>query len=169
MGRAVTNTAFTDPFYGAVGQANQSGHEAFQARYNGDTDPAGWVSRYAGVIAPNLAILDGLDTVCGNQLFAGPTATPGRYDTLAAILADDRLYVNTESGTCEVYLGVEANAAGLRNNDCGGRQAFQDTIDASYSATAVGLLSGVGDGIDRDADHNHSTTAFPFLGSPVPR
>jgi hypothetical protein len=169
MGRAATNTAITDPFFGAVGQPSQAAHEAFQDRYNADAEPAAWVTRYSGVIAPNLALLDGLDTVCGNQLLAGPTTAPGRYSTLAAILADDRLFVNTESGACELYLAVEANAAGLRNNDCGGRQPNQDTVDATYSALAVGLLTGVGDGIDRDADNDHSTTTFPFLGAPVAR
>ena len=114
-------------------------------------------------MAGNLAILDSLDTVCGNQLLAGPTATAGRYGTLAGVLADDRIYVNTSSGTCAQYLAVEANAVGIPNGDCGGRTFAYDTIDTTYSVLAAGALGGVGDGIPRDADANHSAE-FPFLG-----
>ena len=49
---------------------------------------------------------------CGNQVLAGPAPVAGRYKALADILADDQLYVNTASGTCNQYLAVEANAIG---------------------------------------------------------
>jgi len=162
MGRSGINTAVTDPFF-----ADATAHGQTTDQYNG-LAPAQWAS-FAPRIAANLAILDSLDTVCGNQLLAGPDAAPGRYDTLAGVLADDQLYLNTASGTCTQYLAVEANAVGIANSDCGGRTLFYDTIDTSYSVLAAGVLSGVGDGIPTDADGNRSATAFPFLGTPFSR
>jgi hypothetical protein len=160
MGRAGINTAVTDPFF-----ATASAHERVQDEYNAAA-PAQWAS-FIPRLAANLAILDSLDTVCGNQLLAGPAAAPGRYNTLATVLADDQIYVNTGSGTCQQYLAVEANAVGIANNDCGGRTPFYDTIDISYSVLAAGALSGVTDGIGRDADGSHSATEFPFLGPAI--
>jgi hypothetical protein len=160
MGRAGINTAVTDPFFATV-----TAHERVLDEYNAAA-PAQWPS-FIPRIATNLAILDSLDAVCGNQLLAGPAAAPGRYNTLATVLADDQLYVNTSSGTCQQYLAVEANAVGIANNDCGGRTPFYDTIDVSYSVLAAGALAGVTDGINRDADGNHSATEFPFLGPAI--
>ena len=42
----------------------------------------------------------------------------------------------------------------------------EDTIDTTYSVLAIGALTGVGDGIAKDADGLASLTAFPFLDSP---
>ncbi len=162
MGRAGINTAVTDPFF-----ASRADHARFQDEYNASSDSAQWAEQFADAMADNLAILDGLDTVCGNQLLAGPTAVAGRYDGLAGVLADDRLYVNTASGDCQQYLAVEGNALGITNDDCGGRTPLHDTIDVSYSVLAAGALSGVGDGIPSDADGSASLTEFPFLDEPV--
>ena len=41
-----------------------------------------------------------------------------------------------------------------------------DTIDRTYSVLAAGMLAGVTDGVDRDADGAHSTSGFPFLLPP---
>jgi hypothetical protein len=161
MGRPGINTAVTDPF-----NLNSATKGAAQDNYNAATTSAQW-SAFTNRFAGNLAILDSLDTVCGNQLLAGPTPSAGRYNTLAGVLADDQLYVNSNSGTCTTYLGVEANAVGIANNDCGGRTPTVDVIDRTYSVLAAGALSGVTDGVDRDADATHSTTAFPFLAAPV--
>ena len=114
MGRAGVNTALTDPF-----NLNKTAADAVKDQYNA-APQSQWAS-YAPRIAGNLAILDSLDTVCGNQILAGSTASAGRYNTLAGVLADDQIYVNTDSGTCTQYLAVEANAIGIRNGDCGGR------------------------------------------------
>jgi hypothetical protein len=160
MGRAGVNTAVTDPF-----NLNSTSKGANQDGYNASAVPAQW-SQYASRFASNLAILDSLDTVCGNQLLAGPAPVAGRYNTLASVLADDQLYVNSNSGTCNVYLAVEANAIGIANNDCGGRTPLVDTIDRTYSVLAAGALSGVTDGVDRDADGAHSSASFPFLLPP---
>ena len=166
MGRAGVNTALTNPFFDPNVASQEQMHEATQDEYNGATDAAQWGTMFSAEIAGNLAILDGLDRVCGNQLLAGSSATAGRYNTLAGILADDQLYVNTASGTCNQYLAVEANAVGITNNDCGGRTPLEDTIDTTYSLLAAGALSGVGDGISADGDGHASLTAFPFLDRP---
>ncbi len=166
MGRAGVNTALTNPFFDPNVPAQEDMHGAVQDEYNAATQPAQWSSMFAAEIAGNLAILDGLDRVCGNQLLAGDSPSPGRYSTLAAVLADDQLYVNAGSGTCQQYLAVEANAVGIANTDCGGRTPLEDTIDTTYSLLAAGALSGVTDGIDADADGHASLTAFPFLDAP---
>jgi hypothetical protein len=134
--------------------------------YNADGDPAGW-SDHAAEIQEQLAIYDGLDRTCGNQL--GADLDPNdRYAALAGLLADDQLYVNTASGTCTTYLAVEADALGiLATDDCGGRLMAYDVIDTSYSVLAVGAFTGVGDGIDAD-DATHDPATFPFLAAPTP-
>src|SRR5262249_34129305 len=104
MGRAGVNTALTNPFFRETVPAEEQNHETIVDAYNAATDPKRWVGKFSSEIAKNLAILDSLDTVCGNQLLAGPSPVAGRYDALAAILADDQLYVNTTYGTCLQYL-----------------------------------------------------------------
>jgi len=138
VGRAAINTALI----GLV--APKGARNALQDRYN-VTPEGGW-SEFAGEIAANLAIYDSLDGVCGNQLLAGPSAVPGRYDALAGALADDRLYVDTSAGDCSQYFGVELGISG----DCGGRAPGYDVIDVTYSALAIGAASGVPDGVDSD-------------------
>lgn len=166
MGRAGVNTALTDPFDTVSGMTPDQVKDA----YNASSDPSTWASAWASKIAINLAILDGLDVRCGNQLLAGSTAAPGRYDALAGILADDELFVNTANGTCSVdgYLAVEANAAGVPGtaSDCGGRTPNHNSIDRTYSVLTVGALQGVSNGITRDVDGNANSTNFPFLGPP---
>lgn len=161
MGRAAINTALIAPF------ADADTRGALQDEYNAGADPSDWANAFAAEIAANLAIYDSLDTVCGNQLLAGDSAAAGRYDALAGVLADDRLYVNTDSGTCQTYLAVEANFLGIANDDCGGRTPLYDTVDVSYSVLATGMLSGVGDGVDRDQDGNASPSNFPYYDRPL--
>jgi len=168
MGRAGVNTALTNPFFRESVASEESQHEMIVDAYNAAHDPSQWVAMFSSLIAPNLAILDGLDGVCGNQVLAGPAPVAGRYTALANILADDQLYVNTASGTCNQYLAVEANAIGIANTDCGGRTPLENTIDITYSLVAVGALTGVTNGITSDADGTASLTVFPFLDRPVP-
>jgi hypothetical protein len=134
--------------------------------YNSASNPSEWKGLFTNEIAGNIAILDSLHTVCGNQLLAGPNVVAGRYDALAGVLADDQLYVNTASGSCGQYLAVEGNAVGITNSDCGGRTPLEDTIDVTYSVLAIGALTGVGDGVPKDADGTASITAFPYLDTP---
>ena len=168
MGRAGVNTALTNPFYRESVASEELQHEMIVDDFNAASDPSQWVARFSSLIASNLAILDSLDRVCGNQVLAGPAPVPGRYTTLADILADDQLYVNTASGTCNQYLAVEANAIGIVNTDCGGRTPLENTIDITYSVVAVGALTGVTNGVTSDADGTASLTVFPFLDRPVP-
>ena len=167
MGRAAVNTALTNPFFRESVASEESQHERILDDYNAANDPSQWVARFSSLIAPNLAVLDGLDGVCGNQVLSGPAPVAGRYKALADILADDQLYVNTASGTCNQYLAVEANAIGIANTDCGGRTPLENTIDVTYSVVAVGALSGVTNGVTSDADGTASLTVFPFLDRPV--
>jgi hypothetical protein len=168
MGRAGVNTALTNPFYRESVASEDSQHKLIVDDFNAASDPSQWVARFSSLIASNLAILDSLDRVCGNQVLAGPAPVPGRYKALADILADDQLYVNTASGTCNQYLAVEANAIGIVNTDCGGRTPLENTIDITYAVVAVGALTGVTNGITSDADGTASLTVFPFLDRPVP-
>jgi hypothetical protein len=162
MGRAGVNTALTDPFDIVAGMTPNQVKDS----YNLLSDPTTWSGNFKGNIATNLAILDSLDTVCGNQLLAGASAVAGRYDTLAGVLVDDRLYVRTDKTTCTTYLGVEANAVGVTNDDCGGRTPLYNTIDVTYSALAIGQFSGVTNGFTSDSEGNPNATTFPFLGAP---
>ena len=129
---------------------------------------SGW-SGFTNNIRANLAIYDGLDTQCGNQVLATPgNDTPARYDALARALADDRLYVNAASGACSQYLGVELNATGVAaNNDCGGRTPREDVIDVTYTALTNNLSVPVGDNVDSD-NVAQSDTVFPFESDPTP-
>jgi hypothetical protein len=166
MGRAGVNTATTAPFFRESVEAEQQAHDEVLDEYNSASDPDEWVADFGDRIAGNIAILDSLDTVCGNQLLAGNAATAGRYDALAGVLADDQLYVNTASGACQQYLAVEGNAVGITNTDCGGRTPLEDSIDVTYSVLAIGKLTGVTDGVAKDNDGTASITAFPYLDVP---
>jgi len=160
MGRPAINTATNNTF---EPDANKAG--VAKNAYNEASDMTQWAS-FATEISRNLAILDSLDTVCGNQLVADPAKNdPSRYATLSGVLADDRLYVNTAATACTTYLAVEANAVGVANMDCGGRTLAYDVIDASYTALATGKLDGsVGDDVPISA--SAEGTQFPYLATP---
>jgi hypothetical protein len=158
MGRPGVNTALTDPF-----NTDKTKQDANKDAYN-TAEASTWVTTYKPVFAKSIAIYDGLDGTCGNQFAAGMMAAAGRYDALAGVLADDQLYVNTGSGTCTTYLGVEANATGIiPNTDCGGRMLQYDVIKITYSLLAVGKVSGVTDGVTAHSDYS---ATFPFLAAP---
>lgn len=160
FGRPAVNTALNHAF-----DANSATAGAAKDAYNGSSTPSAWAASYAAEVAKNLAILDGLDTVCGNQLLADAMISPTRYAGLAGALADDRQYLKTDATACTQYLAVELDATGvLANGDCGGRKLDYDVIDTSYSAFAIGAASGVGDGVPADLDTKG--TAFPYLGAP---
>jgi Domain of unknown function (DUF4331) len=170
MGRPGVNTALTDPFDIVTGKTEDSVKDA----YNAESDPTKWATEFQAYINTSLAILDSLDSTatvegCGNQLLYSATATgKAKYDPLASVLVDDRLYLNTKvpaGGTlnCTQYLGVEANAKGVTNSDCGGRALTYDVIDTTYSVLAIGALTGVSDGIASDSTFS---TTFPFLAPP---
>jgi hypothetical protein len=159
IGRPTINTALNHVFdsTSAAGTAKDT--------YNADKNLAGWTAAYAPEFAKNLAIFDALDSTttpgdgCGNQI---AFTKSNSYSTLAGVIADDRLYLNTAGTTCTTYLAVEANVLGITNTDCGGRKLTYDVIDATYSAVSVGAFTGVGDGISADATKTGGTT-FPYL------
>ncbi|HEX5061996.1 MAG TPA: DUF4331 family protein [Kofleriaceae bacterium] len=115
---------------------------------------------------------------CGNQvLYNGGQGGPAMalsYASLAAILAEDELYLDTGKTTCSFYLGVEFGVVtGGGNSTCGGRAPEYDVIDFSLSMIAMGLKGfstdgmftpQIKDGVDVHADV--SAANFPFLGTP---
>lgn len=108
---------------------------------------------------------------CGNGALYNATAGT-HYATLATVLADDELYVDTAKLTCNTYLSVEVDVIAGSHSQCGGRTPSHDVIDSSYSLLAAGAngFTGtaftplVGDGVAVHADV--SDTTFPFLGAP---
>ena len=158
MGRALTGNALIETF-GIEEVANRR-KEAYNRAPRAD-----WPT-FAHDIAINLAIYDGFDGQCGNQWLAVQNANdPTRYDELARLLADDRLWVNSASITCSQYLAVEFDHVGASNTDCGGRTPGFDAVDVFRSLLANGAPQGLDDGVDRD-DGAPSNTRFPFLAAP---
>lgn len=161
-GRAAVSTALIGTFMPA-GEAK----DALKDGYNGASAPEFW-DVYASDIATSLAILDGADTVCGNQLVAGEEPVEGRYDFLAGVLSDDQLYVNSGSGTCGVYLGLEAEITGVVGEGmggCGGRTLNDDVIQRSYSVLISGTLDTLDDTITENDVPN--LDAFPYVAAPT--
>lgn len=158
FGRPAINTALNHTF-----DPDPATKDA--AKDNWNMAPPGEWNTYVSEIAYNLGILDSLDATCGNQLLADNNAGADRYLGLATILSDDRLWVKLGAATCVQYLGVEANAAGFANNDCGGRRLGDDVIDRSYSFLAAGPLGAIGDTISADPVKTGGTT-FPYLSDP---
>lgn len=149
--------------HGFDGDANATG--AFRDAYNQASDRSAWASDFVAPLRTSLAYWDGIDGVCGNQLFAGSIADATRYATLAQLLVDDRLLLNATSGACDSYLAVEFDAAGLPSSDCGGRRPGLDTADITYSELIGGDTSGAGDGINANGTAISRST-FPFLAAP---
>ena len=141
MGRPGVTTALIDP----INADNQK--DQLQNQYNADTDSDQWVFNYRDRIRGNMALLDGIDGVCGNSLFrSGGTSFPGpeRYNNLSIAVAYDALFLNTSNGNCGgafSYLAVERSVFAFpasSANDCGGRPPTVDVIDATYTALVRG-------------------------------
>lgn len=168
MGRPAVSTALQSVF-----DPNDTTKGASKNAYNSDTSATTWATTYGPGFGGNLAIYDGLDETCGNQLLAsqdaGSTTNALKYGTLAGILADDRLWLNTAGTSATQYLAVEANAVGVTNTDQGGRTLPMDVIDYTYSAVATGKLLtadlDVRDDIAADTAKTNGTT-FPYLTAP---
>ncbi len=161
MGRPAVSTALNHTF-----DTDEAAKGAAKDEYNANADPKSW-SKYVGEMEANLAILDALDGTCGNQLFADMTKTDAtRYGTLAGVLADDRLWVNTASTTCTTYLGVEANATkAIPNQDCGGRKPSYEVMKLTYTIAAVGMVStAVTDGTT-PVPAKTMVATFPYLAA----
>jgi hypothetical protein len=158
IGRPLTGNALIGP----LGPDDVS--DARKEAYNRAPE-AEW-PQFTDDIQRTLGLYDGFDGVCGNQWLADRSAGAAmRYRTLAARLADDRLWVDSASTVCTQYLAVELAAPGARSTDCGGRTPGYDVVDVFRSLLVLGTTAGVDDGIARD-DRVHSTTEFPFLAAP---
>ena len=142
----------------ASGQRRQEFNQAPQA------DGA----RFVADLQKSLAFQDSLDGRCGNQLLAAPDESASRYQALANVFADDRLWVNSASSVCTQFFAVElASLAGSKplSSDCGGRAPTYDTSNVWRSLLIAGTPSGVTDGLHED-EHPPSATVFPFLAPP---
>jgi hypothetical protein len=151
----------------AAFEADAETRQAAVRRYNA----SGLGNRqFRDTFEASLALIDGIDGVCGNQLWPVPASRP-RYRALASLLLDDQIYVHAERLGGSVYLGLEAEAAGAleepRGGAAGGRAPGDDVIQSTYSAFIAGTLSGVDDGVESD-DGVHDPSSFPFLAEPRP-
>jgi hypothetical protein len=134
--------------------------DAYKLRYNAATPET--AAEFVPVIARSLALYDGYDGRCGNQLMVDRAAPPGkRYLPLARLLADDRLWIDSTATTCTALFGVE-----LGLHDCGGRTLHYDAVNVYRSLLAGGTNDAVTDGVRTD-DQRHSDTVFPFLAAPA--
>jgi hypothetical protein len=167
MGRAAINTALTDPFF-----TDKTMHEGKQDAYN-KAAPQAWQG-FAAQFAPALAVFDGLDGVCGNQPLSSADASDGGasagYGTLASILANDVLLLDTAVNDCSAasnYLAVEVSVITSGTPaSCGGRTPLDNVIDVTYTVLSGGAQP-VTNGVTKDADANAAQLAnFPFLGAP---
>lgn len=121
---------------------------ALKDAYNRAADRSTWATLFQTEMQNNLAALDTLDGTSGNALL--PAAT------LASVLVDDRLVIDTSKAQCDAYLAVELGAPG-----CGGRTLARDVIDDSLGAI-------VGPGVsDNVANDSVFLSDFPFLGRPL--
>ncbi len=201
MGRPAINTALNQAFTDATPTSGPG--DAAKDAYNADKSVGTWRASYVSEFAQNLAILDVLDgglegngiceqgelvgnddcstlagtapLGCGNQIAYSTTGTTNvtAYGTLAGLLADDRLYLDTSRSTCGLYLAVEFGVVtGGGNTTCGGRAPAYDVIDFTYSVTALGIRGFSTDGMftpqfgDNVAAHTDLLAAFPYLGAP---
>jgi hypothetical protein len=164
MGRPAINTALNKVLT-TDAAVKQAGKDA----YNHDTTTSNWATQYGAEFAGNLAVFDGLDNDCGNQLLYTPTDSGSPYGTLAGALSSDWLIVDTTKTACG-YLGVEAPILGLGAGNCGGRKLTDDVIDLSYSGLAAGTsgFPGGAPAVGDDVASNDSafTDTFPYLAVP---
>ncbi len=158
VGRPAIATALMETFNG-----DDAAKGAAKDGYNAEDDLSAWAG-FTPNFMGSMAILDALDGTCGNQF--GADLADDRYAFMAGVFADDQLYVNSESGDCTQYLGVELDAVLGTTNGCGGRTLTYDVIETSYSALAAGVLTGVDDTIAADADCVQSNSSFPFVCAP---
>jgi hypothetical protein len=182
VGRPAINTALTDPYNLLVvppdgGITEDTAKNTYNSAAGGIpqwTAPDG--GGFIPWIAQNLAIADSLDGICGNQAFAGlPDSGVTAYGTLATVLADDELYIDTTQTTCS-FLGAELEQTGLATNNCGGRQPTEDVIDIEYNILAVGFAglptADAGFAIVNGAESKQACSnpanddTAPYLGAP---
>jgi hypothetical protein len=161
MGRPLTGNALLGTLASAIVS------DKLKEDYNHATPAT--AARFMPEMETTLGLYDGFDGKCGNQLLAGRVASAGRYRQLATLLADDRLWVNSASKVCTHFFAVElSELKGQRAlaNDCGGRSPTYSAANIYRSLLANGTPVGIDDGLTRD-EHDHSSSAFPFLAAPA--
>lgn len=120
--------------------------------YNIAGDPAQWSALFFENIRDRADIIDDFDGVRGNALLGSST-------TLADLLVDDRLQIDTLQPTCGHYLALEIQ---LQDGGCGGRRLEIDVIDDTLQHL-VSQTEPVMDLAEHDSD---TTDAWPFLAAP---
>lgn len=163
-GRPIGEAALIETF-----QANASTKATQRAAWETDANLAQWPATWAPTIVASLGFWDGLDNACANEvLYTGPTAVTS-YNAFAGLLADDRLYVDSDIATCTKYLAVEISViAGTPLTDCGGRTPTEDAVDVTYTALGS-TLANLGSGTyipDGATGGVAESVTFPFLGVP---
>jgi hypothetical protein len=160
-GRPLTSTFLL----AALGAAEVS--QKLKDDYNGAA-PADW-ARFIPAIQESLNFFDALDGQCGNGLLQSAAVdTPPRYHDLAALMADDRIWVNSASTICAEPYAVERAAKGgmpALARDCGGRTLTYSSVNVFRSLLAEGKPTGIDDGVDQD-ELEPSNSVFPFLRPP---
>ena len=162
VGRPLTGNALLAPL-----EPDEVG-DALKIQYN-ETTPA-TAAAFIPEIARSLALYDGYDGQCGNQLLIDAQAAPARrYTALATLLADDRLWVNSASRVCTQLFAVELAATqpgAPHRADCGGRAPRYDAVNVYRSLLAAGATTGIDDGVHQD-DRAHPDD-FPYFAAPAP-
>jgi hypothetical protein len=137
-------------------------------RYN-EATPADTV-QFIADLRKSLAFQDSLDGQCGNQLLADPNETPHRYEALAKLFSDDRLWVNAAASAGKQFFAVELSSLAQQDahaNDCGGRAPTYDASNTWRSLLIAGTTDTITDGLHQD-EHPPSANVFPFLSPPDP-
>ena len=158
-GRPLTGNALLGLF------ASDEVSDALKEEYNAATPQT--AAQFIPEIQKALGKYDAFDGHCGNALLA---RNDEQYRTMATLLADDRLWINSASGVCTQLFAVELSMlAGYEDllDDCGGRTPNYDAVNVYRSLLVDGTFASVDDGVHRD-DHVHSTTQFPYLAAPTP-
>ncbi|MCL2777879.1 MAG: hypothetical protein FWD73_07735 [Polyangiaceae bacterium] len=155
MGRPITNMLLNHTF-----DADPNSKTAAVNEYNANSAVGTW-NKYVPEFENNLAVFDMLDAQCGNQALADTDKDDvTRYHDLAALLADDRLWIDTSKSTCTTYFGIENQANGIAaSSDCGGRMMNYEVIKLTYTLLAG---SSITDGTTPVAAKTSGTT-FPYL------
>jgi len=159
MGRPITNMLLNHTF-----DADANSKTAAQNEYNANRAVGTW-NKYVPEFETNLAFFDMLDAKCGNQALADTDKDDvTRYHDMAALLADDRLWVDTSKSSCSTYFGIEAQANGIAaSSDCGGRMMNYEVIKLTYTLLATGTVgTSITDGTTPVAAKTNGTT-FPYL------
>jgi len=135
--------------------------------YNAATPSTGKV--FAGEIAKGAALYDGFDGRCGDGFLVNRDLPPlRRYDEIAQLLADDRIWVNSHAATCTELFAVERAALGGEldlEGDCGGRTPAMSAVNVYRSLLVNDTTTSLDDGLTQD-ERPVSTSAFPFLSPP---